>query len=196
MLSLERVWRGALALAIVGTIPLSMWGSGCSSQPLVQPDGGQSGGSPGAGGVPGTGGVLGTGGHASGGSNGTGGNQPHDASGDALSPCCSQSEETVSQCSPDGQEVRTCVYRLAQGATAQCSSPGYSYGYIWQAQTCPNGCVTVDGGVRGTGGAIGNGGSTGSGGSGSGGNFGLGGTFGSGGSSSTGGYAGPSARCQ
>jgi hypothetical protein len=38
MPSLERVWRGVLALVIVGTIPLSTWGSGCSSQPFVQPD--------------------------------------------------------------------------------------------------------------------------------------------------------------
>lgn len=38
MVGLERVWRGLLALTIAGTIPLSIWGTGCGSQSLVQPD--------------------------------------------------------------------------------------------------------------------------------------------------------------
>jgi hypothetical protein len=179
---------------IVGTIPLSMWGSGCSSQPLVQPDAGQSGGAPGSGGVS-SGGAPGTGGVSSGGAPGTGGNQLRDASVDGLSPCCLQSEEGSSQCSPDGQELRYCHYWLTQGDTRQCAAPGYSYGYVWQVQTCPNGCVTVDAGVRGTGGVTG--GPTGSGGNfGTGGNLASGGAFGSGGSSPTGGYPGTSAKCQ
>jgi hypothetical protein len=187
-----------LALVIVGTIPLSMWGSGCSSQPLVQPDAGQSGGAPGSGGVAASGGVPGSGGVSSGGAPGSGGHlgdggsagsQARDASVDGPSPCCLQSEVGVAQCSLDGQELRLCTYRLAQSDTRQCA-PGTAYGYIWQVQTCPNGCVTVDAGVRGTGGA------TGSGGSGSGGNFGSGGTFGSGGSSPTGGSPGTSGMCR
>jgi hypothetical protein len=173
MFSLERVGRGVLALTIVGTIPLSMWGSGCSNQPLVQPDAGQSGGSPGtggvpgSGGVPGTGGVLGTGGHASGGSSGTGGRQLQDASADSSSQCCTSLFDTA-QCSPDGTQVRRCneVYN-----SDQClGSSGYSY--IWEVQTCPDGCVQVDAGgfgalaaqCRGTGGSSGTGGVSGTGG--------------------------------
>jgi hypothetical protein len=166
MLSLERVGRGLLALTIAGTIPLSIWGSGCGSQPLVQPDGGQSGGSPGSGGsqatggspgtgglqasggVPGTGGLLGTGGHTSGGSNGTGGMPPRDASADALSACCSPSENGRVQCTPDGKQLETCS---TWGGGPQCrAASGYSY--VWQVQTCPNGCVSFDAGLSGTGG--------------------------------------------
>jgi hypothetical protein len=155
----ERVWRGLLALVIVGTIPLSMWGSGCSSQPLVQPDAGQTGGSPGTGGVPGTGGLAGTGGlpgsggHSSGGSSGTGGSQPRDASADALSLCCSESEDQTAQCSPDGKQLRQCFYNSTYPTSRQCSGGTSDYAYLWDVQTCPYGCVTVDGGLAGAGGA-------------------------------------------
>ena len=161
-LRLDRTWRGLLALVIAGTIPLSIWGGGCGSQPLVQPDAsGQGGGSPATGGVPGTGGlpgaggvlgsggVPGTGGHASGGSNGTGGNPPRDASADAVPQCCGSYGAT--QCSADGRQRRSCGY---SPASPQCTlSSGYSY--VWLVQDCPNGCVVPDAGSTGTGGGTG-----------------------------------------
>jgi hypothetical protein len=166
MFSLERVGRGLLALTLAGTIPLTIWGTGCGSQPLVEPDAGQSGGSPGSGGAPasggspgtggleasggfpGAGGLPGTGGHSSGGSSGAGGIEARDASADALSQCCSQSEEGMTQCTPDGKQLRQCS---RWGTVAACmASSGYSY--VWQVQACPNGCVTPDGGLTGTGG--------------------------------------------
>ena len=180
MFSLERVWRGLLALAIVGTIPLSIWGSGCGSQPLVQPDaGGQSGGAPGTGGVssggsPGSGGLPGSGGRFTGGAIGTGGNEtPRDASVDALSACCSQAEANAEECTPDGQQLKICNYHFSSSDTKQCAGGSIgSYAYIWLVQDCPNGCATGSG----TGGAPGTGGTSG-----------LGGTFGAGGSVGTGG---------
>jgi hypothetical protein len=143
----ERVWRGLLALTIAGTIPLSMWGSGCSSQPLVQPDAGQTGGSPG------TGGLLGSGGRSSGGSNGTGGSQLQDASVDDLSPCCLAAQSLTAQCTPDGKQLRQCLYTSIYPQSRECSAGTSDYAYVWEVQTCPNGCVTVDAGLAGAGGA-------------------------------------------
>jgi hypothetical protein len=167
MPSLERVWRGVLALVIVGTIPLSTWGSGCSSQPFVQPDAsGQSGGSPGTGGVasggaPGSGGASGSGGNV-GGSGGAGGSGPRDASTDRPPLCCSAAERNVVECLPGGQQARSCVSRIAEADNLQCGTPG-SYDYVWEVLNCPNGCGTGDGG-RGSGGTSGTGGSLGTGG--------------------------------
>jgi hypothetical protein len=186
MPSLERVWRGVLALVIVGTIPLSTWGSGCSSQPFVQPDAsGQSGGSPGTGGVAsggsqGSGGAPGSGGNVGGfggaggsggasgsggnvgGSGGAGGSGPRDASTDRPPLCCSAAERNVVECLPGGQQARSCVSRIAEADNLQCGTPG-SYDYVWEVLNCPNGCGTGDGG-RGSGGTSGTGGSLGTGG--------------------------------
>jgi hypothetical protein len=169
MSSLERVWRGLLALTIMGTIPLSIWGSGCNSQPGVQPDASGLGGVPATGGVPGTGGVLasggvpgtgglgGIGGHSSGGSTGTAGNEPRDASADALAQCCLSSENGRVQCSADGRQRKTCgaVYG---GGMPECFMGSYSY--VWTVlEECPNGCVDPGaGGHPGTGGQPGTGG--------------------------------------
>jgi hypothetical protein len=195
MCSLERVWRGVLALTIAGTIPLAIWGSGCDSQPLVQPDAsGQSGGSPGTGGVA-SGGSPGSGGQI-GGSGGAGGSGPRDASTDGPSPCC-EGLSLATQCSADGRQLRTCFFSFTNATNKECSGGVAGvYAYVWSVQECANGCVEVDAGYTGTGGAPGTGG-TGSGGtSGLGGNFGAGGSHGSGGSSPTGGYPGTSAKCQ
>jgi hypothetical protein len=140
MFSLERVWRGVLALVIVGTIPLSMWGSGCSSQPLVQPDAGQTGGAPGTGGI--------SSGGQSGGSGGAGGSLPRDASTDGASLCCSAAESNVVYCLPGGKTARYCGSRIAEADNNQCGTPG-SYDYVWEVLSCPNGCVADGGGTTG-----------------------------------------------
>ncbi len=124
-----------------------MWGSGCGSQPLVQPDAGQTGG------TPGTGGLLGSGGRSSGGSNGTGGSQLQDASVDDLSPCCLAAESLTAQCTPDGKQLRQCLYTSIYPQSRECSAGTSDYAYVWEVQTCPNGCVSVDAGQVGAGGA-------------------------------------------
>jgi hypothetical protein len=168
---------------IAGTIPLSIWGSGCDSQPLVQPDAGQSGGSPGTGGVssggsPGSGGLPGSGGHI-GGSGGAGGSGPRDASTDGPSPCC-EGQGLVTQCSADGHQLRTCFMSLTNASNKECSGGvAGSYAYVWSVQDCANGCVEVDAGMRGSGGTSG-----------------LGGSSGFGGSTGTGGVVGSHFMCQ
>jgi hypothetical protein len=178
MFSLERVWRGLLALTIAGSIPLSIWGTGCNSQPLVQPDAsGQSGGAPGSGGT-------------AGGSGGAAGSGQRDASTDGPSPCCA-GQSLATQCSADGRQLRTCFYSFTNATNKECSGGVAGvYAYVWSVQDCANGCVEVDAGFTGTGGTPGTGGT------GSGGTSGLGGTSGFGGSTGTGGFVGGRFMCQ
>jgi hypothetical protein len=186
MFSLERVWRGLLALTIAGSIPLSIWGTGCNSQPLVQPDAsGQSGGAPGSGGVPGSGGIVG-------GSGGAAGSGPWDASTDGPSPCC-EGQSLATQCSADGRQLRTCFYSFTNASTKVCSGGVAGvYAYVWSVQDCQNGCVEIDAGLTGTGGTPGTGGT------GTGGTSGLGGTsgFGGGTGTGTGGFVGSRFKCE
>ena len=183
MFSLERVWRGLLALTIAGSIPLSIWGTGCNSQPLVQPDAsGQSGGAPGTGGVS-SGGSPGSGGTV-GGSGGAAGSGPRDASLDGPSPCCA-GQSLATQCSADGRQLRTCFYSFTNATNKECSGGVAGvYAYVWSVQDCANGCVPFDAGFTGTGGTTGAGGT------------GSGGTSGFGGSTGTGGFVGSRFMCQ
>jgi len=174
-----------LALAVLGTAPLATWGGGCSSSmTAIHPDAsggaGTTGSAGAAGGTTGTGGVAGTSGvggqsgagvagaqagHGgiggqSGSSGGGGGGGAAGCSG-ADAGCCPAccSGDNTPYCSADGK-YNSCFLALSStlppGCAATCSTSGI-YTYVWEAQTCSNGCNGrgPDGGIGGNGGAPG-----------------------------------------
>ena len=126
--STGRSLRYALALALVGTIPLAIWNGGCGSDTVAEPPG-DAGPKDAAG-------------------------DQHDATSDAGDgadavplQCCTEAEGNQKQCSPDGTELLTCTdWFMAAPTCASGAAGSISYGYVWLAYRCPNGCAvsTID----------------------------------------------------
>jgi hypothetical protein len=149
--------RWVLALAVLGTAPLAMWGGGCSSSlNNVQPDAsaGAGGGSGAGGGEAGTSGGAGTGGFHEGA--GAGGHSGAGGGGGACPECCPQTGDSP-HCSSDGHEYFSCALVRIETLPSGCACPRDGiYSYVWQAQTCGAlGCVNPGSGGFGPEGCVG-----------------------------------------